>query len=195
MQIHEKLTRNKCTYKTTSFMKQHVLSITQILTTLDQTRISAQNFFLFIHSSLFKVSELIKSMPRPTNPWGSFIFPKWLWVLMFYPVFALSNWRDLRALSWKLSSKSIRLWSEDNTFWICSHLSEFHHSSTALWWIDFVSCGMTCSGLFQRLHSRSWHSTETRKRKRGTETQNPFIWHCLFLAVWNDVTGRNVWLI
>lgn len=93
------------------------------------------------HSSLFKVIEPIKSQPRLPSPLRKLYFhPKDYGyscsTLLLHQ--AGRNRKDLKALSRKLCSKSIWLWSQGNTFWICLHSSEFHHSSVVLWWIDFV---------------------------------------------------------
>lgn len=128
MQIHYKLTRKS----TSKITKQ------QLLATLDQTHRSAQNFFPFIHSGLFKVSELIKSLPRRPHPWGSFIFTQRIMGTRVLLCFCIKQAETTR--TWEI-------WAEN--FLQNQYGSEVKTTpfEFALSWVSFITAVRLCDGL------------------------------------------------
>ncbi len=173
MQIHNKLPR-KSTYKSTSFTEQ------QILARPDQTHRSAQNFFPFIHSSVFKVSEMIKSLPRPTHPWGSFIFTQRIMGTHVLLCFCIKQ------------AETARIWAEN--FLQNQYGSEVKTTpfEFALTWVSFITEVRLWDGSTWSL--MDWHVLAS---------SNGFIQEVCVVYLLSLVTvrvpgfwiGGNVWLI
>lgn len=181
--------------------------------------LSGTNKEILIQSSFLKVIKVIKSLPKSPSLLRSFIFtPKGLWKPMFYSVSALSKQKPQS--TWELWAENFvqnQYGSEveKTAFEFGFHWSEFHHSGVDIWWIDFVSGGLTRSGLSKWLHSGclcsllvffgcgvnpsigifedsvSWGFRWLREKDRKGQMQKPFISNHLRLAVWNDETERN----